>query len=1342
MKKLADFIVEKRYFILILFLCLTGFCLFLSTKVNINYDITSYLPKDSEISRGMKIMDKQFEEEKSSNLLVMFSDISSHEEEILDELSEIEGVNSVEYDETEDYNKDDYTLYNLHVDDYADSETAKKVYDAVLTKYENRVKLSGSINDENKPVLEMWIIITAISCAIIILIIMCDSYIEPFLFLFTIGLAVYINKGTNIIFSNVSNITDSICAILQMALSMDYSIMLMNRYTQEKANTRDNNEAMKNALHNAFASISSSSVTTIVGLVALVFMSFTIGKDLGYVLAKGVLLSLICIFAVLPCLILMFDGLINRTKKKHLKIDMSKIGVLSHNFRYVSLALIIVLFIVSYALKGNLKILYTDVENDAVAGVFTKNNQMAILYNNKDEDKIAEICKKINKEKVNQVLCYGNTINEKLTYKGLEKKFDDLGVDVDIDDYLLRLVYYNYYASDKSNEMTIQQLINFIENAIYTNKDLNKHVDSNIRTNIDRLKFFALPSEIGKKRTAQELADILGINKESIDNLMLLYHSNNTTTTLSINEFVNYIYSDVLTNKLFTPYITNDLIGNLNILNIFIDKDNLYTQYSSNDMSNIFGLDEDTMAKLYLYYYSINGVDTTLTLNSFSDFILNDVITNPEYSSLFNEETINNIKLLNIFSNQEITKKEMQSEELSNILGIDKEKVELLQLLINMEKENKNTYKLKEIQNITVETINDLLEKIKENPDLITEIDVVKIKEILNYIKDYGFDEIADLDEINNIFPEILDYLGIDKNKDYTIQELIEIINNKLLEEYNKQAEILRTLIEAYNNDTELSSSELANILQIDSKYTNIIYTLADYKTDKLTTTLEETINYLLENKDNPIINSYLDEVTINKLNTAKIIIDNSNNSMNYSDMSKIIGIDEETIKKLYSLHDSNNSVLKLDKKSLVSFILEHKTDPELSTMNKDIVNKLTIINNVLDGVINNRKYNYQEMSNLLGIDLTNMKLLYSNYDLKNGYQETSSLKELIDYTLAEVLTNSTYNTNFTQNITDKVKNINIVMNNSLNNIKYKSLNLYNTLSSLSDTKLDYNLFDLVYLFYGSVNDYSDKYKLTIEEFVNYLNNDIINDERFTDFIDKKMKNKIIDSKDKIDEAKKLLVGQDYSRVVINTKFGIEDEDTMNFIKTLRKDLSGTRNDNYLIGNSPMAYDLGKTFGKEFNFISILTMIFIFTVVAVTFKSIVIPLILTLIIQCAVYITMGILTLFGGNVYFIALLIVQSILMGATIDYAIVFTSYYIEYRGTYNKKGALIKAYNQSIHTILTSASVLVIVTLIVGYFATAIAAKICMTISQGALCSTLLVLFILPGVLASLDKLIVKKN
>ena len=130
------------------------------------------------------------------------------------------------------------------------------------------------------------------------------------------------NMGSNIIFPSVSDMTFSIAAVLQLVLSIDYSIILMHRYAQEKellGPDPDIKLAMKNTLHNTFKSITSSSLTTFVGLLALLFMTFTIGMDMGLVLAKGVLLSLVCIFTVLPALVIWSDKLIEKTSKKHIR---------------------------------------------------------------------------------------------------------------------------------------------------------------------------------------------------------------------------------------------------------------------------------------------------------------------------------------------------------------------------------------------------------------------------------------------------------------------------------------------------------------------------------------------------------------------------------------------------------------------------------------------------------------------------------------------------------------------------------------------------------------------------------------------------------------------------------------------------------------------------------------------------------------------------------------------------------------------------------------------------------------------------------------------------------------
>ena len=129
--------------------------------------------------------------------------------------------------------------------------------------------------------------------------------------------------------------------------------------------------------------------------------------------------------------------------------------------------------------------------------------------------------------------------------------------------------------------------------------------------------------------------------------------------------------------------------------------------------------------------------------------------------------------------------------------------------------------------------------------------------------------------------------------------------------------------------------------------------------------------------------------------------------------------------------------------------------------------------------------------------------------------------------------------------------------------------------------------------------------------------------------------------------------------MIINTIYPEESPETFNFIKNIKDNLSD--DEIYVIGNSPMALEMSETFQSELTLITILTMLFIFIVVAITFKSLIIPIVLVLLIQCAVYVTMGILSLMGGSVYFIALLIVQSILMGATIDYAILYTSLIIE---------------------------------------------------------------------------------
>jgi len=319
MKKLTDFIVNHCYVVLAVMVALAGLSAFISQNVKINHDIMQYMPDSSETRQGLDVMEDEFAEVTTSNYMIMFENLAEEERsEMKGYFENVNGVKSVDFEDTEEYNREKdsvkYTLYSITVDGEADADNAKNVYNEIHNHLKEAKAEDGAgkytffekgdVASDNGSVLNVLVIVIAIGVAILIITIMSKSYIEPWLYLTSILIAVVINKGTNIIFPNVSHITDSISAILQLALSMDYSIMLANRYRPERAKEENKVEAMKRALSYAFSSISASSVTTIVGLIVLVFMSFTIGRDMGFVLSKGVLLSLVSIFTTLPAFLL------------------------------------------------------------------------------------------------------------------------------------------------------------------------------------------------------------------------------------------------------------------------------------------------------------------------------------------------------------------------------------------------------------------------------------------------------------------------------------------------------------------------------------------------------------------------------------------------------------------------------------------------------------------------------------------------------------------------------------------------------------------------------------------------------------------------------------------------------------------------------------------------------------------------------------------------------------------------------------------------------------------------------------------------------------------------------
>lgn len=323
MNALAKFLVEKRFILFAISVALAILFSFCISSVTLNKDDTKYLDPDSGMSQGLKIMEQEFPVvELKDSFQIMFEGLTQSEKiEMAEKLAEFDGVESVTFDpDSREHNSKTYTMYIVNTEHVKSYDKVKVIMNSMIDAYKDQYYVETFYGGSNVGVLDVLLPLAAV-IGLLMLFMMTKSYIEPLFILISIAIAILINMGSNIMFESVSEMTFSIAAVLQLVLSIDYSIMLIHRFEQEYEcqEIKDANIAMQNAIVGSFSSIVSSSITTIVGLLVLLLMSFTIGRDIGLVLSKGVFLSLICVFTVMPSIIIWGHKLLFKTNKQYLR---------------------------------------------------------------------------------------------------------------------------------------------------------------------------------------------------------------------------------------------------------------------------------------------------------------------------------------------------------------------------------------------------------------------------------------------------------------------------------------------------------------------------------------------------------------------------------------------------------------------------------------------------------------------------------------------------------------------------------------------------------------------------------------------------------------------------------------------------------------------------------------------------------------------------------------------------------------------------------------------------------------------------------------------------------------
>ena len=439
--------------------------MFSTNWVSVNNNITDYLAEETETRQGLTLMEDEFITYATAE--VMVDNISySDAEKLCDELKDINGVKEITFDDTTEHYVNGSALFSITFEGTSDDEISAAALNDVKEKTNDYdVYISAEIGDTKaETIANEMNLVMVIACVIILAVLLISSrtYMEIPVMILTFGVAAILNKGTNYLFGTISFVSNSIAVVLQLALAIDYAIILCHRYTEERE-TKESREAVISALSKAIPEISGSCLTTLSGLSAMGFMQFKIGLDMSIVLIKAIILSILTVFTLMPGLLMSFSKLIDRTHHKNFipKIDVWCNGVVK--LRFITPCIFAVLIIVAFFLSGNCPYAYSDtnlstitknesqIARENITNTFTQNNTLAVLVPSGDYEKEQKLTSELEQyPQVDTITALaaveaidGYSVGDKLS----PREFSEL-TDMDIE--TVRLLYSAYAVDNES----------------------------------------------------------------------------------------------------------------------------------------------------------------------------------------------------------------------------------------------------------------------------------------------------------------------------------------------------------------------------------------------------------------------------------------------------------------------------------------------------------------------------------------------------------------------------------------------------------------------------------------------------------------------------------------------------------------------------------------------------------------------------------------------------------------------------------------------------------------------------------------------------------------------------
>lgn len=1258
-----NFVKAKKYIVIALFLAISVLSVMLVSRVSINYNISDYLDKDTETKIALEIINDEFGA--TCDIQVMIENISvDSAKEVVNTLKGIDSVLTVSFDENDEgYYKDGNALFVVLVDGDEYSEASgivlENIKSAIGESFNDGVNYGGAviekINLRKSIVSEIpFVLAISICLTVAIMLLTSKSWIEPIVLLLASGVAILINMGTNSIFNSISYITNSVAAILQLALSIDYSIVLLHGYRKMKEGEPDNHKAMSMAVKEVIKPVSASALTTMAGLLALLFMSMKIGFDIGIVLMKGIVISAIVSLTLLPALLLLFDKPLNKTQKRELVFKGKGFCRVAFKAGKIIVPITLALIIACGTLQFGNTYAFTDSSksNSIIADTFGRNSTIVVVYPN-DEDgnkKEIELAEKLSAYKTSA----GKSILKKYTaYSSTAGELYDIDLaanklNLSKSDVELLFTMYHLYNDNSAVEISPLEFVQYTDHLINTDPDAQKLVSEEITDVIQRM--LVSYEMVNGEYTAEEFHNIAttGVMEGTDIDLFaikqmygLYFYDEIEDSKVSLKDIITFAADKASSGEL-GDLIDDEAKENLSAL---ADKINQFEEQMNKTMTRSefqkymlsdhgVVLDSFTVKLLYAAYfgYENNVVGSTIPLLDLMNFLV-DMGQITDRSSISGIEQLNELSELDVAAFRAQMDNPMSASEfqryLSSDLNIEISELEVMFLFLKYNSSHGGGL-----------------------------MDSIPFLRLMTYLVSSGYvsdqDSIEQIAMLNQLYDSDLEGMQAQLDTPMTIPEF----KAYMLEEHG----------------TSLDESKLEIVYAA--------YFATQHKVVGNSAPFIPLMNYLVE------IGQVNDEEAIATINACNKLLKILPTPYSYDELLDSFG---DTLEVLAG----ENVELGFDDSAIqqiyIMYFYDQEKIPSKTISGHDFVNFIleTADANAIVG---------EQISSDTKIKLQDLFTVDSFF----SDAETYSFKEM----------------------TAKIKE------------------LQSEIKSMSASgDLEEDTICGVYIKYAMNSDEPLTAPIAACDLLDFVVENMDENKLLSAKMSDEIKAQVEDAKDSIAQATDLFISDNYSRILLSIDLQSESEESSEFIAFLLNEVKTIfGEDAHIAGEMVSTYDLQITFDDDNTFIAFFTIISIFVIVMLVFRSLSLPVVLVAIIQGSIWIAMST-SLLTGPMFFMSYIVATCILMGATIDYGILMSTNYIQYRNTLDKKEALYLSVASAMPTVFTSGLILTICGLVIGFISSQNAiATVGILIGKGTLVSVLMITLVLPSLLCLLDGFILK--